>query len=379
MKILLVSTQDYLHHPIPSRHHYIFEELARRHEVHVPHFHVSQGAERKTRLVVHEATRFTGGGPLVHYTLNAPTHFRVLGQIVRECGIEVVVASHVLAGMAVIRAARNNHVPVVFDLKDWFPDSAAAYYRNRVSKRIIRDAVWFVTRYNLDRSERITTVSPSLVAKLRSFGYDATLVTNGVDTDRFVPLDGGEMRRQLGIGAGEFVLGFEGSVERWYALDRVIAALPELLRHRPDTRLLVVGGSLFTGYLDELKRQAGELGVLDRIIFTGPVRYHDLPGYIAPMDLCLIPLSPPGWVDIALPNKFFEYSACGKPILSTPIPDVMAIGGGHLSIYRNEAEFTDLVREAMDNPQTYRPDVGRFSWRRKAGEFEEILGGLVRS
>jgi len=379
MKILLVSTQDYLHHPIPSRHHYIFEELARRHEVHVPHFHVSQGAERKTRLVVHEATRFTGGGPLVHYTLNAPTHFRVLGQIVRECGIEVVVASHVLAGMAVIRAARNNHVPVVFDLKDWFPDSAAAYYRNRVSKRIIRDAVWFVTRYNLDRSERITTVSPSLVAKLRSFGYDATLVTNGVDTDRFVPLDGGEMRRQLGIGAGEFVLGFEGSVERWYALDRVIAALPELLRHRPDTRLLVVGGSLFTGYLDELKRLAGELGVLDRIIFTGPVRYHDLPGYIAPMDLCLIPLSPPGWVDIALPNKFFEYSACGKPILSTPIPDVMAIGGGHLSIYRSEAEFTDLVREAMDNPQTYRPDVGRFSWRRKAGEFEEILGGLVRS
>ena len=26
MKILLVSTQDYIHHPVPSRHHYIFEE-----------------------------------------------------------------------------------------------------------------------------------------------------------------------------------------------------------------------------------------------------------------------------------------------------------------------------------------------------------------
>jgi phosphatidylinositol alpha-1,6-mannosyltransferase len=379
MKILLVSTQDYLHHPIPSRHHYIFEELARRHEVHVPHFHVSQGAERKTRLVVHEATRFTGGGPLVHYTLNAPTHFRVLGEIVRECGIEVVVASHVLAGMAVIRAARKNRVPVVFDLKDWFPDSAAAYYRNPVSKRIIHDAVWAVTRYNLDRSDRITTVSPSLVAKLGSFGYEAALVTNGVDTDRFVPMDGGEMRRELGIGPGDFVLGFEGSVERWYALDRVIAALPELLRHRPDTRLLVVGGSLFTGYLDELKQQARDLGVLDRIIFTGTVRYHDLPRYIAPMDLCLMPLSPPQWVDIALPNKFFEYSACGKPILSSPIPDVMAIGGAHLSIYRSDAEFIDRVKEAMDRPAVYQPDFTRFSWRRKAAEFEEILGGLVRS
>jgi glycosyltransferase involved in cell wall biosynthesis len=168
-------------------------------------------------------------------------------------------------------------------------------------------------------------------------------------------------------------------VERWYALDRVIAALPGLLRHRPDTRLLVVGGSLFTGYLDELKRQARDLGVLDQIIFTGTVRYHDLPRYIAPMDLCLMPLSPPQWVDIALPNKFFEYSACGKPILSSPIPDIMAIGGPHLSIYRSEAGFAERVREAMDYPQTFRPDVGSFSWRRKAEEFEEILGSLVRS
>ena len=378
MKILLVSTQDYLHHPIPSRHHYIFEELAKRHEVHVPHFHVSQGAERRTRLVVHEATRYPRGGPLVHYTLNAPTHFRVLEEIVRGCGIEVVVASHVLAGMAVIRAACRHRVPVVFDLKDWFPDSAAAYYRNRIVRKLIRDAVWYVTRYNLDRSDRITTVSPSLVAKLRSFGYDPALITNGVDTGRFVPMDGGEMRRRLGIGEDEFVIGFEGSVERWYALDRVIAALPELLGHRPATRLLIVGGGLFTGYMDELKMQAEDLGILDRIIFTGPVRYYDLPGYIAPMDLCLIPLSPPQWVNIALPNKFFEYSACGKPILSSPIPDIMAIGGPHLSIYRNEREFAERVKEATDNPKTFSLDVERFSWQKRAGEFEEILEGLIR-
>lgn len=379
MKILLVSTQDYLHHPVPSRHHYIFEELARRHEVHVPHFHVSQGAVRRTRLIVHEATRYPRGGPLVHYTLNAPTHFRVLEEIVRDCGIEVVVASHVLAGMAAIRAARRHRVPVVFDLKDWFPDSAAAYYGNPIVKRIIREGVWFVTRYNLDRSDRITTVSPSLAGRLRSFGYDPALIMNGVDTDRFVPMDGGAMRQRLGIGPGEFVIGFEGSVERWYALDRVIAALPELLEHRPETRLLIVGGALFTGFVDDLSREAGELGVLDRIIFTGPVRYHDLPGYIAPMDLCLIPLAPPQWVNIALPNKFFEYSACGKPILSTPIPDIMAIGGPHLSTYRSEAEFLAKVKEAMDHPRTFSLDVGGFSWRRRAAEFEEILAGLLRS
>ena len=72
MKILLVSSQDYIHHPIPSRHHNIFEELATRHEVHVAHFHVSRGAQRKTRLVVDEATLFPITNPLYHYTLNTP-------------------------------------------------------------------------------------------------------------------------------------------------------------------------------------------------------------------------------------------------------------------------------------------------------------------
>jgi phosphatidylinositol alpha-1,6-mannosyltransferase len=280
--------------------------------------------------------------------------------------------------MAVIRAARRHHVPVVFDLKDWFPDSAAAYYRNQVVKRIIRDGVWFITRYNLDRSDRITTVSPSLVEKLRTFGYEAILVTNGVDTGRFVPMDGSGMRRRLGIGDGDFVIGFEGAVERWYALDGVIEALPELLVHRPATRLLIVGGSLFTGFMDELKQKARDLGVLGHVIFTGPVRYRDLPGYIAPMDLCLIPLAPPRWVNIALPNKFFEYSACGKPILSSPIPDLMAIGGPHLSIFRNDLEFLEKVKQVMDNPKTFSLDVERFSWTRRAREFEAILEDLIR-
>ena len=129
MRILLVSTQDYIHHPIPSRHHYIFEELAKRHGVHVPHFHVSRGKERETRLIVHEATKFAVKEPILPYTLNAPFQYAVFKRIIKEAGIDVVVAAHLFAGAAVIKAAKKYGVPVVFDLKDWFPDSAAAYYK----------------------------------------------------------------------------------------------------------------------------------------------------------------------------------------------------------------------------------------------------------
>jgi phosphatidyl-myo-inositol dimannoside synthase len=377
MKILLVSTQDYIHHPIQSRHHYIFEELANRHEVHVAHFHVSRGKERPTHLVVDEATQFPLKSPLLHYTLNTPYHFHIFNKIIRDKGIEVVVAAHVLAGSAVIRAAKRHHVPVVFDLKDWFPDSAAAYFKNRFMQGLIRRSVWEITKRNLSKSDRITTVSPSLVEKLRGLGFTAGLITNGVDTDLFKPMSGSHTREELGIGPDEFVIGFAGSVERWYAIDDMIRALPELIRYRPDTRLLIVGGSLFTDYQAELEKLAGGLGISDRVMFTGTKLYHELPRYIACMDACTIPLSPPQWGEIALPNKFFEYSACGKPIVMRPIPDVARIGGPNLFVYRTQEEYIVHIHSLMKNPCTFNINLENYSWKEKARQFEALLYNLV--
>ncbi len=377
MKILLVSTQDYIHHPIPSRHHYIFEDMATRHDVHVAHFHVSRCEVRPTRLKVEEATQFSIQSPLLHYTFNAPYHFYRFNQLVRDGGFDVIVAANVLAGTAVIHAAKRYGVPVLFDLKDWFPDSAAAYFKNSFLQELVRKSVWAITRYNLSRCDRITTVSPSLVEKLNGLGFSADLITNGVDTDVFRPMDGGGARRELGIGGDEFVIGFSGSIERWYALDEMIRALPEILHIRSATRLLIVGGSLFTGYDNELRSLAEDLGVIDRVIFTGTKPYHELPRYIACMDACTIPLSPPQWGDIALPNKFFEYSACGKPIIMRPIPDVTRIGGPHLRVYRTQDEYIAQIRTLMENPATYSINLENYSWKEKSRQFEAELERIV--
>lgn len=378
MNILLVSTQDYIHHPVPSRHHYIFEELAKKHVVHVPHFHVSEGKERDTRLVVHEATKYATKNLVLHYTLNAPHHYKVFKRIIAKEDIDVVVAAHVLSGTAAIKAAKKHGVPVVFDLKDWFPDSAAAYYKNSLLKWSLRNGVWQITSYNLKKSDLITTVSPSLVERLRSRGFHAKLITNGVNTDFFMPLDSREGKRRLGLDENAFVLGFSGSIERWYALDQVIKTLAQVLKNEDDFRLLIVGGSLFTDYDQELKDLVRELGIEDKVIFTGLVEYRDLPKYISAMDLCLIPLLPADWVDIALPNKFFEYSACGKPILSTPIPDMMKIGGDHLFIYHDMDEFLDKVREVKNGGKNFKVDMENHSWKRKAEEMERALYGVTQ-
>ena len=379
MRILLVSTQDYIHHPVPSRHHYIFEELAKRHEVHVPHFHVSRGRARETRLIVHEATKFPFREPILHYTLNAPYQYAVFKRIIKEERIEVVVAAHIFAGAAVIKAAKKYDVPVVFDLKDWFPDSAAAYYKNKAMKWILREGVWRITKHNLDGSDRITTVSPSLVERLKKYGYDAKLITNGVDTDIFKPMDSRAGKRMLGLDEDCFVIGFVGSIERWFALNEVIEAFPEILKYKEDMRLLIVGGSLFTDYEKKLKELVKRLGIENKVIFTGFVEYIELPKYIAAMDICLIPISLSSWTEISLSNKFFEYSACGKAILTKPSPNMLKVGGKNLFTYQNRKEFITQIKYIIDNPKTYNINMKKYSWKNKAAEFEEVLRDVIRS
>jgi glycosyltransferase involved in cell wall biosynthesis len=244
-------------------------------------------------------------------------------------------------------------------------------------QNLVRRSVWEITKRNLSNSDCITTVSPSLVEKLRGLGFTAGLITNGVDTDLFKPMSGVDTRAELGIRPDEFVIGFSGSVERWYAIDDMIRSLPDLIRYHEATRLLIVGGSLFTDYQAELETLAKDLGISDRVIFTGTKPYHELPRYIACMDACTIPLSPPQWGEIALPNKFFEYSACGKPIVMRPIPDVARIGGPNLFVYKTQEEYIAHIRSLMQNPRSFDINLEKYSWKEKAGQFEDLLNNLV--
>ena len=162
-----------------------------------------------------------------------------------------------------IRAAKKSGVPVVFDLKDWFPDSAAAYYKNPAVQWLLREGVLAITRYNLDHSDVITTVSPGLVKKLETIWLRGW--SDHERRQHRLFRDGwGPMRDALWIAPDAFVLGFAGAVERWYALVEVIQAFLEILARHENAELLIVGGSLFTGYIDELRDLATRLGVADR-------------------------------------------------------------------------------------------------------------------
>lgn len=139
-------------------------------------------------------------------------------------------------------------------------------------------------------------------------------ILNGVDTSRWDPgTDGTGIRREFGIPPGAPLL---ASVSRLFSHKgqrELVHALARVRDDVPDVRLLIVGadavevhGGSFTAELGALAR---ELGVADRVVFTG--ERADVPQIMAACDVFTMPSfeEPFGLV-------YLEAMAMQRPVVS---------------------------------------------------------------
>jgi len=139
---------------------------------------------------------------------------------------------------------------------------------------------WSYFRRVFKRADAVVAQMPSIAKELEDnrVRTDVRVIPTGVDTSRFRPgLDGTAIRERYGI-AGKKVMIHVGRLSPEKRIDVLIRAAAEL---DDDTVIMIVG----KGALDaDLKSLAEELGVNDRIIFTGFVSDEELPSHYAAAD-----------------------------------------------------------------------------------------------
>lgn len=113
------------------------------------------------------------------------------------------------------------------------------------------------------------------------------------------------------------VLGFAGFVREWHGVDRVIRWLAGPSAPA-QARLLVVGDGPVRA---DLERLALDLGLGERVHFTGVVPRERVPALVAAFDVAL----QPAVVPYASPLKMFEYLALGKAIVAPRQPNIEEI------------------------------------------------------
>jgi glycosyltransferase involved in cell wall biosynthesis len=202
------------------------------------------------------------------------------------------------------------------------------------------------------------TVCSYLKDEMVRLGADPARITplrNGVDLQRFAPLDRASARAALGIDG--FTLLSVGRLNEHKGHHIIVKALTRL----PGVNLLIAGDGPDR---DKLEALALELGVADRVRLLGPVPQTELRTYYGAADLLVLASSREGWANVLL-----ESMACGTPVVATSIcgtPEVVtAPEAGRLMPERTPEsliEAVNLLRAQEPDRAATRRYAERFSW-----------------
>lgn len=212
-------------------------------------------------------------------------------------------------------------------------------------------------RYLLRRADSVIAVTAGIKHHLiEEYGVDEKkiiIIENGANTGIFRPGAREEARKILGLDPAAHYVCFTGNFAPWQGLPDLIRAVPEIVDRCQAARFLLVGDGVMRERCTAL---AEELGVLDRIHFTGRVAYERVPLYITASDVCVAPFIRDRNAKIGLsPLKIYEYMGCERPVVASDIPGVRELiersGGGFTVRPEDPHAIASAVLTLLTDPE----------------------------
>lgn len=131
-------------------------------------------------------------------------------------------------------------------------------------------------------------------------------------------------------------VGFVGGIDA-HTFDPPL--LVEVARLIPGAQFVLVGGcSLPPDWVN-----------LPNVHLLGRKPYEEVPGYMAAADVLIMPWNSSDWIRACNPVKLKEYLAVGRPVVSTPFPELSRYEG-LVAVASDAAAFSDAIRRALDAP-----------------------------
>ena len=217
-------------------------------------------------------------------------------------------------------------------------------------------------RRALRLADVVLTGGRLLYAGVAGRRLDAHLFPSGVDSAHYA------RSRTLRQPHQRPVAGFVGVVD-----ERLDAALlDEVARLLPDWEFRVVG-PVADAKVDESQLPHGS-----NITYLAQQAYEDLPAVMAGFDVALMPFALNEATRSISPTKTLEYLAAGLPVVSTPVPDVVADFGNVVRTASGAGEFAKACIDALTEPlegrdRKMRRIERRYQWDDIAARIHRIM------
>jgi glycosyltransferase involved in cell wall biosynthesis len=306
------------------------------------------------------------GRRLLAFGRFARTATKLVGRL--DADLVFATSTPLSVGIPGMKGARRLGVPFVFEVRDLWPELAIAlnvlknpalvWYARRLERRIYRAA------------DRIIALAPGIRDGICATGYRVDrvdLIPNCADLELFRPSDELPADERFGA-ASDLRLVFTGAHGLANGLDAVLDAAAELKRRgEKGVRFVLIGQG---GLKDRLMERGRREGLDSLVSWVDSVPKEELARILPRMDVGMMILkNVAAFYYGTSPNKFFDYLACGLPVLNNYPGWVAGLIEKHecgvVVPPDDAAAFADAVVHLRDHRDEL-PEMGRRA--RKLGE-----------
>jgi glycosyltransferase involved in cell wall biosynthesis len=229
---------------------------------------------------------------------------------------DVVIATspQLLVGLSGLVIARLKRAPLIFEVRDLWPESLEAVGvsgKNSLLVRVLGRIAGLLYR----RADHIVVVTNAFKEHLqRHWNVSAekiSVVVNGVDDTLFQPQTADPaVLAEFGV-QGRFVVGYIGTIGNAHGVETLVETARLLQQSDPEIVILVVGEGADKQKLQQLVQE----NRLENVkIFPGQPRER-IPQIVAASQVCLVLLKKSELFKTVIPTKMLEFMSCARPVI----------------------------------------------------------------
>lgn len=237
-----------------------------------------------------------------------------------------IIHSHspILCGIPALNAARKRKIPVVYEVRGLWEDSAvsAGSTRKNSIRYILSKGYETVLMKKVDQ---VVTICEGLRQEIIQRGIPAEKIhvtPNGVDAQSFLPRPASKEiieKHQLN---GKKIIGFLGSFYKYEGLYDMVQAMPCILQKEKNA-VLILGGK--GEEEQELKDLVDKLQIQKNVLFLGQIEHKDVLSYYSIMDVVVYPREKNRLTDLVTPLKPLEAMSMEKAVLGSSANGIMEL------------------------------------------------------
>jgi glycosyltransferase involved in cell wall biosynthesis len=182
------------------------------------------------------------------------------------------------------------------------------------------------------------------------------VMPNGVDAEKFKPIEHDQLLvERFGLD-GKVVFGFIGSFYHYEGLRFLVRAFGDLSKRIPGARLLLVGGGPEEAAIRELSKTLGGL-----VIVPGRVPHDKIVDYYSIIDVVVCPRRSLRITELVTPLKPLEAMAMAKAVLASDVGGHKElIQDGNTGVLFSANDAKDMIEKAyrLANEPALRNHIG---------------------